>query len=56
MAGEPARETYRRYGQAMLAAERARLLVLRDAGNLSEDAFDRIQRELDLEQAALTVR
>lgn len=53
---EPARETYRRYGQAMLAAERTRLLALRDAGRLSEDAFGRIQRELDLEQAALTVR
>ena len=53
---EPARETYRRYGQAMLVAERSRLLALRDAGRLSEDAFGRIQRELDLEQAALTVR
>ncbi|MCD2196112.1 Na+/H+ antiporter [Actinomycetospora endophytica] len=55
-ADEPARETYRRYGQAMLVAERSRLLALRDAGKLSEDAFGRIQRELDLEQAALTVR
>ena len=40
----------------MLVAERSRLLALRDAGRLSEDAFGRIQRELDLEQAALTVR
>ena len=54
--GELPRETYRRYGQAMLVAERARLLSLRDAGRLSEDAFVRIQRELDLEQAALLVR
>lgn len=50
------RETYRRYGQAMLIAERGRLLTLRDSGRLSESAFTRIQRELDLEQASLLVR
>ncbi|RZT85735.1 sodium/hydrogen exchanger family protein [Pseudonocardia sediminis] len=50
------RDTYRRYGQAMIIAERARLLSLRDEGGLGEVAFVRIQRELDLEQAALLVR
>ena len=40
----------------MLVAERARLLALRDAGTLPEEAFVRLQHELDLEQAALTVR
>ncbi|GAA4852650.1 Na+/H+ antiporter [Actinomycetospora corticicola] len=50
------RDTYRRYGQAMITAERSRLLSLRDEGNLTEAAFNRIQRELDLEQAALLVR
>ncbi|MFP5070930.1 hypothetical protein ACLFMI_14855 [Pseudonocardia nantongensis] len=50
------RDTYRRFGQAMIVAERARLLALRDGGRLGEDAFVRIQRELDLEQAALLVR
>jgi monovalent cation/hydrogen antiporter len=53
---ESTRESYRRYGQAMLAAERTRLLALRNAGTLGEDAFVRIQHELDLEQAALVVR
>lgn len=53
---EGVRDTYRRYGQAMLVAERARLLALRDAGTLPEEAFVRLQHELDLEQAALTVR
>ncbi|MHC1559078.1 Na+/H+ antiporter [Actinomycetospora sp. C-140] len=53
---ELAHETYRRYGEALLAAERACLLDLRDRGRLSETAFVRIQRELDLEQAALLVR
>ncbi|GLZ55738.1 Na+/H+ antiporter [Actinomycetospora sp. NBRC 106378] len=53
---EGVRDTYRRYGQAMLVAERSRLLALRDAGALPEDAFVRLQHELDLEQAALTVR
>ncbi|GAA4857201.1 Na+/H+ antiporter [Actinomycetospora corticicola] len=53
---EGVRETYRRYGQAMLVAERSRLLALRDAGTLGEEAFVRLQHELDLEQAALTVR
>ena len=50
------RDTYRRYGQAMIIAERARLLSLRDDGQLEEAAFVRIQRELDLEHAALLVR
>ncbi|MCD2191704.1 hypothetical protein [Actinomycetospora soli] len=50
------RDTYRRFGQSMIIAERARLLALRDDGRLGEDAFFRIQRELDLEQAALLVR
>lgn len=50
------RDTYRRFSQAMIVAERARLLALRDDGRLGEDAFVRIQRELDLEQAALLVR
>ena len=50
------RDTYRRFGQAMIVAERARLLALRDQGRLGEDGFVRIQRELDLEQAALLVR
>ena len=53
---ESTRESYRRYGQAMLVAERSRLLALRNAGTLGEDAFVRIQHELDLEQAALVVR
>ncbi|MCD2186965.1 Na+/H+ antiporter [Actinomycetospora soli] len=53
---EGVRDTYRRYGQAMLVAERSRLLALRDAGTLGEEAFVRLQHELDLEQAALTVR
>ncbi|WP_018333364.1 Na+/H+ antiporter [Actinomycetospora chiangmaiensis] len=53
---EGVRDTYRRYGQAMLVAERSRLLALRDAGTLNEEAFVRLQHELDLEQAALTVR
>ncbi|MEJ2870961.1 Na+/H+ antiporter [Actinomycetospora sp. OC33-EN08] len=53
---EGTRETYRRYGQAMLQAERSRLLALRDSGTLGEEAFVRLQHELDLEQAALTVR
>jgi monovalent cation/hydrogen antiporter len=53
---ETTRESYRRYGQAMLVAERSRLLALRNAGTLSEDAFVRIQHELDLEQAAMVVR
>ncbi|MDL5159883.1 Na+/H+ antiporter [Actinomycetospora termitidis] len=53
---EGTRETYRRYGQAMLVAERTRLLALRDSGTLGEEAFVRLQHELDLEQAALTVR
>ena len=51
----PTRETYRRYGQAMLIAERTRLLALRNAGALGEEAFVRMQHELDLEQAALLV-
>ncbi|MCD2197624.1 Na+/H+ antiporter [Actinomycetospora endophytica] len=51
--GESTRHTYRRYGQAVLAAERSRLLALRNAGTLGEDAFVRIQHQLDLEQAAL---
>jgi CPA1 family monovalent cation:H+ antiporter len=53
---ESTRESYRRYGQAMLVAERSRLLALRNSGTLGEDAFVRIQHELDLEQAALVVR
>jgi NhaP-type Na+/H+ or K+/H+ antiporter len=53
---ESTRESYRRYGQAMLVAERTRLLALRNSGTLGEDAFVRIQHELDLEQAALIVR
>ncbi len=53
---ESTRESYRRYGQAMLVAERSRLLALRNAGALGEDAFVRIQHELDLEQAAMIVR
>ncbi|NYD39836.1 Na+/H+ antiporter [Actinomycetospora corticicola] len=53
---ESVRDTYRRYGQAVLSAERARLLALRDSGRLSETSFTRIQRELDLEHAALLVR
>jgi monovalent cation/hydrogen antiporter len=40
----------------MLVAERAQLLALRDSGALGEDAFVRIQHELDLEQAALLAR
>jgi hypothetical protein len=40
----------------MLVAERSRLLALRNSGTLGEDAFVRIQHELDLEQAALVVR
>ncbi|NMO88499.1 Na+/H+ antiporter [Actinomycetospora sp. TBRC 11914] len=55
-AHESTRESYRRYGQAMLVAERSRLLALRNAGTLGEDAFVRIQHELDLEQAAMIVR
>ncbi|MFC5063570.1 Na+/H+ antiporter [Actinomycetospora atypica] len=51
----PTRATYRRYGQAMLVAERSRLLALRNAGALGEEAFVRMQHELDLEQAALLV-
>ena len=54
--GELPRDTYRRFGQAMITAERARLLFLRDEGRLAEEAFVRIERELDLEQAALLVR
>jgi monovalent cation/hydrogen antiporter len=53
--GETLRATHRRYAQAVLVAERSRLLALRNAGTLSEKAFVRIQHQLDLEQAALLV-
>ena len=38
----------------MLTAERAELVRLRDAGQLSDEAMREMQRTLDLEEAAVT--
>ena len=54
--GEPeasAGETYRQLAREMIAAEREQFVRLRDDGRLSNEAFRRVQRELDLEESAL---
>jgi len=54
--GEPeasAGETYRQLAREMIAAEREQFVRLRADGRLSNEAFRRVQRELDLEESAL---
>ena len=46
---------YQRTVQAVLAAQRDALLRLRDDGELSNEAMNRIIRELDLEEARLEI-
>ncbi|MDT7613418.1 MAG: monovalent cation/hydrogen antiporter [Pseudonocardiales bacterium] len=50
---EPAAVAYRRLRRQMLDAARARLIELRDRGELDQDAFLHVLRELDLEEASL---
>ena len=47
---------WRRLRAAMLDAERQELVALRDRGDLSDVALRELQRELDLEEAALLRR
>ncbi len=46
--------TYRRVRRDLLAAESARLLLLRDAGKITESVRRRVQRSLDVEESGLT--
>lgn len=46
-------QAYHRLARAMIAAERNQLLQMRAGGQLSEDAFQRVQKELDLEESTL---
>jgi CPA1 family monovalent cation:H+ antiporter len=45
---------YRDLRRDLLATETAELVRLRDAGLISEDVRRRVQRAVDLEEAALT--
>jgi Na+/H+ antiporter len=51
--GESPVAAYRRLRRQMLLAESAEFLRLRNEGRLSEEVMRRVQRELDLEMAAL---
>jgi Na+/H+ antiporter len=48
------REEYRRLRRAMLDAERAELIRLRDKDVINDDVLRRVQRDLDLEELLLT--
>jgi CPA1 family monovalent cation:H+ antiporter len=50
---EPPAVTYRRLRRQMLEAARARLIELRDEGELDQDAFLHVLREIDLEESSL---
>jgi CPA1 family monovalent cation:H+ antiporter len=50
---EPPAVTYRRLRRQMLEAARARLIELRDKGELDQDAFLHVLREIDLEESSL---
>jgi hypothetical protein len=47
-------EEYRRLRRAMLDAERAELIRLRDKDVINDDVLRRVQRDLDLEVLLLT--
>jgi len=53
-ADETPSSTWRRLRALMLEAERAELLRMRDAGRLPDEAMRDMQRQLDLEEAALS--
>lgn len=47
-------DAYRRLRLAMINAERAKLIQLRDRGEISDDVMRRIQRDLDFEEVLLS--
>ncbi len=53
-AGQTPTATWRRLRVLMMDAERTELLRLRDEGRLPDEAMRELQRQLDLEEAALT--
>ncbi|OLR90909.1 Na+/H+ antiporter [Actinokineospora bangkokensis] len=51
---EPPSASFRRLRREMLAAERAEFVAARDRGDIDDEILRRVQRELDLEEAALS--